>query len=58
MTEWEQVNETTWRLAVPGGWLYKTWNETLYGDYFGLKTIAPGTVAVTFVPTPKEADRT
>lgn len=50
MAEWEEVNRTTHRLPVPGGWLYKTWSESLVGDYYGLKTVAPGTVAVTFVP--------
>lgn len=62
MAEWERVNETTNRLAVPGGWLYKAWNESLAGDYYGIKTIAPGSVTVTFVPEvaaaqPKEESR-
>jgi hypothetical protein len=47
MSEWEGVNYTTRRLRVPGGWLYKTWNE---GRFWGTRTIAPGTLCVNFVP--------
>jgi hypothetical protein len=46
--EWEAVNATTHRLLVPGGWLYRTWSESLAGG-----TVVAGTVNVTFVPRPE-----
>lgn len=52
MSDWEEVNRTTHRLPVPGGWLYRTWSESMVGDYYGVKTVLAGTVNVTFVPEP------
>ena len=45
---WELVNGTCHRLPVPGGWLYKTWNESPFLE----DSVVPGTVCVVFVPQP------
>jgi hypothetical protein len=57
MAGWEVVNATCHRLEVPGGWLYKTWDESIASDYYGLKFVVPGTVNVTFVPRESRDDK-
>jgi hypothetical protein len=44
--DWEPVNDDTQRLAVPGGWLYRTWIIDDDGAPF----------AVAFVPDANHAD--
>ena len=42
MSNWEQIDDTTKRLEVPGGWLYKIWT-------------AGQSVSVVLVPVPPRA---